>query len=312
MSFSTAARDVVGEGNYAYVATYTYGGNNGGLAVVNVSSPYSLTSVGSYFPSSSTHQLFTARIAKSNDNIYVDGGNVRIFAKINVSDPSYPSFIYQVNGKDNSLDLFADGGVLYYLSNNAQALFLYDVSDNNSPISGTTYRPSSGTLRKGTADDGYVYLSVRSSDEKDEELKIMRIDPSLSYLTEVSSLFLGGPALDNVVKNGNFVYIQRKSAEGEYELAIIDVSNPSNPYVKGSTPVERIGKMVFSQNCIFIAIAGKIDLYDVGVPFSPSYINTFIDSAITSIGGFSVAGDILLIADGGGGNGKLRTYRMIK
>ncbi len=91
VSYDTAARDVVGDGSYAYVATYTYSGDYGGVSVVDVSTPASPTKRGAYYPTSSSTSLYASYIAKSGDSVYIDGGSVRYFAKVSVSTPSSPT-----------------------------------------------------------------------------------------------------------------------------------------------------------------------------------------------------------------------------
>ncbi|HPB67194.1 MAG TPA: hypothetical protein PLW80_11550, partial [Spirochaetales bacterium] len=117
VSYDTAARDVVGDGSYAYVATYTYSGDYGGVSVVDVSTPASPTKRGAYYPTSSSTSLYASYIAKSGDSVYIDGGSVRYFAKVSVSTPSSPYRVFQYDGS-NSLcsGLIADGTTLYYNS----------------------------------------------------------------------------------------------------------------------------------------------------------------------------------------------------
>ncbi len=57
-STTTAARDVVGAGSYAYVATYTYSGDYGGVDVIDVANPSSPIRRSYYHPSTSSYTLY--------------------------------------------------------------------------------------------------------------------------------------------------------------------------------------------------------------------------------------------------------------
>lgn len=303
VSYGTAARDVVGDGSYAYVATYTYSGTYGGVSVVDVSNPSSPAKLGSYYPSTSSTSLYASFIAKSGDNVYIDGGSVRYFAKVGVATPSSPYRVFQYDGS-NSLcsGLIADGNTLYYNSYHGGCIDIFDVSGTYAPGSRSGYyAPAGYSPGSGCAEDGYLYLRVGPT-----TLRSLRLNSTGTGLTEVGNVEFEADGTGQPVKSGTYIYQQTGSS-----LLVIDASDPASMAIVGSVAISRSGRLAVSQACAFIVSSGYIDLYDVGVPSSPSFITTTTDTAM-SPSGVSTAGDVLLVSDGGGGSGKLRCYRMLK
>jgi len=298
-STTTAARDVVGAGSYAYVATYTYSGDYGGVDVIDVTNPASPVRRSYYHPSNSSYTLYPSYIAKSGDFVYVDGGSVRYFAKVGVSGSAM--LISQYNGSNSqSSGLMADGTTLYYNSYHAGVLQIFDVSGSSTPTLDGSYAPPTGAPGPGCADAGYVYLRSGTS-----SLLVLKRNVAGTALDQVGSLDLGAEATGRPEKSGDYLYQQLKDGN----LLVINIADPASPTITGRCAAQRTGKMTVAQDCAFIASSGYIDLYDVGKPASPRFLASLVDSGMAP-SGISTAGDVLLISDGSAK--RLRCYRILK
>ncbi|MCX7787543.1 MAG: hypothetical protein N2442_07585 [Spirochaetes bacterium] len=301
-SFSTAARDVVVEGNYAYMATYTYGGNYGGVAVLDVSNKSSPTLLGKYFPSSSSYALYASNLVKSGNYVYIDGGSVRNFAKVNVQNPYSPQLVYQLTESDVSPILAIEGNYLYQTSYTKKALRVYDVSDNYSPTLLINYSVPENPWDI-VVERPYVFL-----ERGDKKLVILKENgnPPSSFTLEGSYSLA---ELGCFVKNGNYLYYVLQT--NPPVLEIINVSNPAQPTKVSSLTLTKGGTRIkFGQNCIFIASSEGIEYVDVAAPSNPKKIG-FLPEPM-SANGMSISGDYVYIADGGGGAGKLKIFQMVK
>ena len=305
-SFVSAARDVIAEGNYAYVATYTSGSAVGGVAVVDVSNKASPSLIGSYFPSLSAYRLYASYIVKSGSYVYIDGGSVRAFAKVDVSTPSSPSLVYQLSGSYSPI-LAVDGPTLYLSCFSTYELRAYDVSDTLSPLLLTTYTNSGDRLYYVLAESGYVYLS----DSTAHTTQVLQMSSNRQSLTKVAEY----DGFGSMNKAGNYLYILNFfTGMPSAQLQVVDVSNPAAPVKKGSVDTGRASSddLRVAQGCAFVAANGLIDLYDVADPANPHLITSFSDSSLQSMNGISICDDYVYVADGGGGSGKLRIYHMLK
>mgnify|MGYP003737131383 CR=1 FL=1 len=302
--FSTAARDVVADGSYAYVATYTYD-DVGGVAVVDIANPDAPNQVGQYFPSSSDYRLYAANIVMAGTNVYIDGGSGgRMFAKVNVSSPSSPSLVYQLSGSEAAYALIAEGTSLFYIAGGG--MYMYDVSDTYAATYQSNFKPAEGNVFGGCAGDGLIYVRCDGA-----TFRVLQPNTARTGVTELSRIPIDYNGTGNMVRSGDHVYLQLY-AENDCSLLVINVASSSAPFVEGRLAVQRVGRIAVSQDCVFICTAGTIDLIDVGDPAEPALLTSFVDASISSVNGVSAAGDTLVIADGGGGAGKLRCYRMLK
>jgi|GEM_PF-6357158 len=112
----------------------------------------------------------------------------------------------------------------------------------------------------------YAYIANRTS-----TFDIVDITRPASS-TRVSALSVGSPV--DVVVNGNYAYV---SDETNRQLKIIDVSNPTAPFVVGSITFATGGVNVFVAGRYAYVAADTAGLYivDISTPSSPTLVGTY-------------------------------------
>lgn len=294
-NFDTAARDVVADGNYAYVATYTYGGDNGGLEIIDVTDKMNPLWKGGYIPTGSAYEIYTNYIAKYEDTVYISDSSIRTLIKIDVTVPGSPVAKAQVDGNGGSL--YVKGNMLYISSYYSNALKLYDVSTNSAIMMTASYPlTSAGAI---TGFDDYVIVA-------DGNTSILIIEPNSSgtVLSKTGEITTGG--YPNICTDEDYLYSQFDTT-----LMITDISDPGAPDEASKTTIPQGGSIALTDNCLFIVAGNNIAMYDISDRKNPEKITDF-SASISSVNGVSISGDYLYVADGGGGNGKLRIFKIEK
>lgn len=291
--FDTAARDVVAVGNYAYVAVLNSSPNPGGLVVIDVSSKNSPVRVSSYLPTSAAYALYSYNISVSGNYAYVDCGSVRDFAKIDISDPSSVSLVSQVNGSGVSADLYADGDNLYMTDNDNNKVYMLDDSEFSQLASYTA-----------TTHQEYYAVNSISGNSKNifcvNHYHVLILDKqNLTLKKDIA--FSSSPYY---FADDNYLYVAVDGA-----LQIYSLEDPSNPVKEGSIAIADAAKLVVTKNCAVLVSAENIALFDVSDKANPKKISD--NSVSIGVNGISVDDLYLYVADGGGGNGKLRIYQLL-
>ncbi len=291
--FDTAACDVVAVGNYAYVAVYYDDPYDGGLVVIDVSNKNTPTVASSYLPAGSTESLYPSSVTVSGNYAYVDGGNVRDFVQIDISDPTSVSLETQVNGSGVSADLYADGDNLYMTDNDNNKVYMFDDSEFSQ-------------LASYTATTHQEYYAVNSISGNSKSIfcvnhyHVLILDKqNLTLKNDLA--FSSSPYY---FADDNYLYV---AADGA--LQIYSLEDPSNPVKEGSIAIEESAKLVVTKNCAVLVSGENIALFDVSDKANPKKISD--NSVSIGVNGISVDDLYLYVADGGGGNGKLRIYQLL-
>jgi hypothetical protein len=100
----------------------------------------------------------------------------------------------------------------------------------------------------------------------------------------------------DVAVRGDLVAVGTEGAPNPKELLFIDVSDPAVPELLGLIPGPGNGSVAFGESGIFYALGGRLFVYDVSVPTSPSLIGTgFRPDDFASRGPIAVAGSKLCV-----------------
>jgi hypothetical protein len=160
----------------------------------------------------------------------------REFYVFDVSTPSSPSLIGQIDLNGDPNDMVVSGNYVYIASNdNSQELQIVDVSTPTAPFLAASFNLTAGNSGHATVDaltiagsGNYIYL-VRAQSGGKEFIVFDVSSPTSPSL--VGSLDLSGDAQESAV-SGSYVYLA--STNDSQELQIVDVSLPSLPTLIGT------------------------------------------------------------------------------
>ncbi len=225
-------RDVVVQGNYAYVVNFS----SDGLGVFDISDPYSIIQVGQLVDTAETELNYPTSIFIRGTYAYITGSSDDGLEIVDISDPNNPVHVGSLGDDastllDGAYDVYVQGKYAYVVSTVDDGLEIVDISDPNNPVHvGSIQDDNQG----GTAQelDGarslYVqgkYAYIASYD--DDGLEIIDIsDPSnpthAGSITDSSSLSLNGASSVYVINNYVFV------GSVDEGLQVLDASDLSN------------------------------------------------------------------------------------
>ncbi|MDB4542027.1 tandem-95 repeat protein, partial [bacterium] len=279
------AREVVVDGNYAYVAD-----GQQGLTVVDVSDPESPTLAGNYDPYPDIGD-----VAISGGYAYLanQSGGVRV---VSIADPSNPTEVFQYDTAGSAYGIDVSGNYAY-VADGGSGLIVLDVSNPSAPVLVGSSNTTDFAHHVDVEGD-HAYVADRAGG-----LQIVDIsDPSSpqivgSYSTQAGSNWSTGAAWDVKVE-GDYAYVAAYGAG----LIIVDVSNPANPVLKGSYSTDvsdARGVYVLSGKAYLAGSSSGLLVIDVTSPSSPVLVSTY-DSTGSAMG-VTAVGDYAYLADWGGG-----------
>ncbi|MEE9553646.1 MAG: hypothetical protein V3W18_05055 [candidate division Zixibacteria bacterium] len=197
---------------------YAYGGYLNGLIVFDISDPGNPTDVGRlYYHTTFEDDLFD--IALYGDYAYVIGFGYNILSIVDVSDPTSPSLVRDIELSDSPLGIFVQGNYFYLVKEGAgQNLQILNITDPIDPVFvGGANTP--GTPYDIFISGDYAYLAARENG-----LEVFDIsDPTNP--TYWGGCDTGDWNTMTVFVSGNYAYLIA------VDLYIVDVSIPSNPVV---------------------------------------------------------------------------------
>jgi hypothetical protein len=275
---SSGAREVVVDGDYAYVAAYV-----SGLRVVDVSDPTSPTLVGSY----NTTGL-SRGVAVSGNYAYVadDGaGGVQV---IDISNPSSPLRVgsYDTRGYASGI---AVAGDYAYVADETYGLLVLDISNPPHADSAGSYDTPGGAIDVEISGD-YAYVADRLSG-----LCVVDIsdptNPTFAGSYDTPDYALG------VAVDGDYAYV----ADHSTGIVVLDISTPSSPALAGSydTPGYAYGVTVSGDYAYVADEAQGIWVLNISNPAFPVLSEGYDTPG--SARRLTVTGDLCYVADVSGG-----------
>ena len=246
---SGVIEDVILSGSLAYIAS-----GEGGLQILDISSPANLTRQGGYDTSGVAHDL-----TRVGNLIYIADGSSGMEI-IDVSNPANPA---RRGGYDTIEEAWGVTvvGSLAYLANGGSLLQIIDVSDPANPWRRGGYDlPDYGASVAVTVVGNLAYVA-------DANNGLLILDVS----NPANPVFRGGYGTPDyawdVVVAGNLAYV----ADYNKGLQIIDVSNPAGPWRRGGydTPGYAVGVVVVG-NLAFVADYDHgLHIIDITSPSNP-------------------------------------------
>jgi hypothetical protein len=284
----SSPRSVYVQGRYAYVA------NNGTLRVIDVSSPTSLTPLGSL---SGLGELYGLYVQGRYAYTASFGGTLSV---VDVSNPSSLVLMSSLSGLGTLTSVYAQG--LYaYVTNSTGTLRVIDVSNPSSLVSVGTLG-SLGTLTSIYVQGRYAYIVDQAGTGT---LRV--IDVSNPTTLEPAGTLGSLGTLNGIFVQGRYAYVVDQSGTGT--LRVIDVSNPSMLVSAGT--LSNLGTLisVFVQDryAYVTDAAGTVRVIDVSTPTAPASVRTLAVTGAFALfvqGRFAYvvnnAGSLLQIIDLGG------------
>ncbi|MDA3779264.1 MAG: hypothetical protein PF487_03380 [Bacteroidales bacterium] len=189
-----------------------------------------------------------------------------------------------------------------FIADKYNGLFIVDCV-NPSSLEGKTY--NEGSLPDRTlsvfATSKYAYVTTHTGIQSLGSLYIVDIDSLINVpprdlsdsLTILGSCQTTGIPNDIFVKD-NYAYI----ASGENGLLIIDISNPSLPFIVKSFSTGHFARKVFVENNYAYVTGGLdgLDIIDISSPNNPSLVSNFSTSGL--VNDISVINNYVYVANG--------------
>lgn len=246
-------------GSYTYIAD----GRLGGIEIANIGEPTSPTHAGSYEVPD-----FVCDVFALDEHAYVADDDSGLII-IDISNPASPSIAGSFPTEMAALRVFTSGNYAYVAG--PRQILAIDVSDPYSPA------------LAGSLGDSVVLSSAPSYFVSHPYLYLANGDPGLQIFdfSEPSEPTCVGsyntPGLATYVHvDGEYAYVI-DHYQFEYDLYIVDVSDPANPIGVG-TYVSAAGNKVFAQgNYAYIVneYSASLHIIDVSDPSNPLFIGSY-------------------------------------
>lgn len=229
-----------------------------GISAINVSTPASPTT-SSFLsalaaPSGTAYTSFYA-----NGKVYVAYGTAGLRI-IDVSTPSSPSLLSTADLGGDSREVVVSGNYAYVAARDS-GVYVVDVSNPASPVKVKTLKTprARGIALSGTK----VYVAASDSG-------MGLIDISAAPNVTLAKYSGSSVYAENVEVDGNIAGITDYS-----KITFFDVSNPSAPVKKGSTPAFKVGNEGFaiSGNFAYVPDGDSLRIYNISNLNAPSLVS---------------------------------------
>lgn len=198
---------------------------------------------------------------------------------IDISSPATPRLIGTIDNSAGYTPRLISVSGKYAYTWNGWGLSIVDVTDPLRPILAGKYKDESVSTRYGKeflVSGDYAYERVSQS------IKI--IDMSTKTYPVLASNYKSGFELGiyMISVKGNYLYALGTSNDGDY-LEIIDVSNKSNPILKGSLKLNgNVYKMCIEENYLVYIAGDTIGIIDTHMKWEPFKMSIFSNQEIIS------------------------------
>ena len=234
-------------GGYAYVAD-----GDGGLRVINVSTPTNPVEVGFYDTPGHANGV---AVVGSYAYIADGGSGLRV---INVSTPTNPTEVGFYDTPGSAYGVAVAGGYAYVADGYSGGLQVVDVSNPADPT-GVGFYDTPGVAKDVTIAGGYAYVADYYGG-----LRVVDVSTPTNP-TEVGFYNTPGVAYDVAVA-GDYAYV----ADSGSGLRVINISTPTNPTEVGSysTPGDAQG-VAIAGGYAFVVDGSGLRVINVSAPMNP-------------------------------------------
>ncbi len=211
LEFAKTTQSLATKQNLAFI-----GGGDGGLIIVDISSPANPTQIAQVDTIG-----YTEGVAVSGDYVFATtGGDLVIF---NIATPSTPvwEFSFPVAGWTQNISI---SGSFAYLSDYDNGIYVLNISNPASPVQ-VGYASTGYRTTKVVFDGDYAFVSNGDS---------MRV---LNISTPSSPQIITGVAMQDRAVNISIGIQKAFVADRNFGLHCIDISNPSNPTIIHQAPI---------------------------------------------------------------------------
>lgn len=255
---------VVAGTDVAYIA-------DGGLSVLDLSTPSSPHEVGSY-----TVAGFAGGISLGGTIAYVGGSYPVGVQAIDVSDPVRPDLVGAIDVASSAVnvDLAVAGNTAYiatsgYDKDSPEGIEIVDISDPAHLIRVGDHRVTEHTLGV-TERDGVVYLAGQHSSDQNKAMLWLLDVSNPAAPAEIGSWVSTLPGAfmwrGTVVLNGETAYV------GSDRLYILDVSDPTSPTAIGVYE-QYVRDMALQGHYVYLIDSSHLWVLDVGDPTHPTVVS---------------------------------------
>ncbi|MBS1791717.1 MAG: hypothetical protein JST85_28675 [Acidobacteria bacterium] len=278
--------DVWGEGNFAYVGSYS--GN--GLMIIDISNPAAPKLAGNYVPAEGGR---FQDVIVSNGIGYFSSesrGGVHI---VDVRNPANPVLLSQItqdkNGFPNVHELFVADGVLYEADSRTTVVKVFDVRNPQNPVFVRDIQTTDTRfIHAIVCVNGRLFTSGWSgkTDIYDVRNVLSAPPPLLGSIDSGTNSHASWPSND-----GKLLASARETQDGDIRL--FDISNPANPIPLASITAQSLGLNAFSAhnpyiigNLLFVSWyqAGLV-VIDITNPSQPKLVGNY-DTYPGAVNGF--------------------------
>ncbi len=217
-------------GNYAYLATAN---DSKELTVVDVSDPSVMSEAGSYDADSGS-DANDFYVSGNRAYLVTDrnpGGSDPEFYILDITDPTNPVLAaansdYDLNQNINSV--WVSGNYAYLATaDNSKEFLVLDISDENNIIEADSYDTSGNNDGRDIfVSGGYAYMTTGNGDN------LYVFDVSNPSSVSLSGIYSAGDDTAGVFVEGDYAFMA--SYEGQKEFQIINIADPTNPFLMNS------------------------------------------------------------------------------
>ena len=285
---SGTANGIYVSGNYAYTAIGNENGK-GSLDIMDISDPVNPVKTGFCNTPGDAYSINV-----SGNYAYVADGQAGLQV-IDISNPAKPIIIGSVDTPGFAFAVHVSGNYAYVADGDA-GLQVIDVSNPSNPIIAGSLAPL------GYAFYG-VYVSGKYAYVIDWDTGLLVIDVTTPAIPTVVGSCNAVSATGGVYVSGNYAYVVDYFAHPG--LAIVDISDPFNPFIVGAWGDDwyEIDDNYYScydvhvqGNYAYVACVDSIYVIDISVPYNPVLLGS--SQTPGKARGLYVRGDYVYVADG--------------
>ncbi len=275
--------DIDLEGGYAYLASQTQG-----FRIIDIFEPSNPGLV-----DIQGNLQGALGVTVSENYAYVTYGNnlgLRIF---DITDPRAARLINTMEIPGSTLGVKASGNQAFVAGLSA-GLQIVDIGNPAQAFIEKEYS-TPGKIQDIYADDDYIYVARTGWDIGNSRVQIVQYSDSRFQI--LSEMEFEGPAVTDLQIAGNYLYlIEHKS--GFY---IIDVSDPQNPFIEGSMPVEGepLSLHISGERAYIGVDSPGLLIIDISEKISPQLMGIYANDA--PINGIGSDRQYIYLADAGNG-----------
>jgi hypothetical protein len=258
--YNSEFKDVVVEGNYAFLAT-----SFEGLLILNVANPSHILSVGSYNTNGG------GAIGLSENYIYIASSSGSGLKIIDISLPISPTLIGNYGNGRGITDIFVTNNYVYLITGLSSNLEKISILNPASPSRCAIYNSSSRTINLFVS-DSLAYIASLSG------LNIIDIsNPSIP--SELAKENIGIAIGGDVFVSGEFAYL----TDYNNGFSVIDVVNPANPqWIGGGHTIGGSGGVFISGNYAYLAISSSMQIIDITNPRHPQLAGSYATPEVSN------------------------------